>query len=336
MKHCLVVVVSLCVSNAFKLHTNQIQRTNLRRCNNLSNLKDDRIDLASIKNDIGYYALLAAIQFLPPISILNLPDAARKPLSYSFFLATASLAVYLGSKRQDIKQIPSIISQKSAVLAPIFSSVLILGLYALLKYTNVEIFFDKGYQILGTFLGLNCIDTVVTAVLTPGIPDAPNEIEKINLTPDESALPLSSSVGLAVGGSVALAYLLISNFAGANPDSFYYVSFFNNLLATSIALQAIGSIRVESFAIACAFLVGLFFYDIFWVFGTDVMMTVATKVEAPIKFLFPADPASIAHRTYPYSVLGLGDIVVPGIMCALGRRLDVTGMAVKSTDSSIV
>ena len=28
---------------------------------------------------------------------------------------------------------------------------------------------------------------------------------------------------------------------------------------------------------------GLFFYDIFWVFGTDVMVTVAKLADAPIK-----------------------------------------------------
>ena len=32
---------------------------------------------------------------------------------------------------------------------------------------------------------------------------------------------------------------------------------------------------------------GLFFYDIFWVFGTDVMVTVAKSFEAPIKLVFP-------------------------------------------------
>jgi minor histocompatibility antigen H13 len=30
-------------------------------------------------------------------------------------------------------------------------------------------------------------------------------------------------------------------------------------------------------------LVGLFFYDIFWVFGTDVMVTVAKSFDGPIK-----------------------------------------------------
>jgi minor histocompatibility antigen H13 len=70
-------------------------------------------------------------------------------------------------------------------------------------------------------------------------------------------------------------------------------------------------------------LIGLFLYDIFFVFGTDIMMTVATKVEAPVKILFPASLSMIESRPYPFSVLGLGDLVVPGVMAALARRLDL-------------
>ena len=33
----------------------------------------------------------------------------------------------------------------------------------------------------------------------------------------------------------------------------------------------------------------LFFYDIFFVFGTDVMLTVAKGIDAPIKLQFPKD-----------------------------------------------
>lgn len=36
-------------------------------------------------------------------------------------------------------------------------------------------------------------------------------------------------------------------------------------------------------------LTALFFYDIFFVFGTDVMLTVAKSIDAPIKLLFPTD-----------------------------------------------
>jgi minor histocompatibility antigen H13 len=54
---------------------------------------------------------------------------------------------------------------------------------------------------------------------------------------------------------------------------------------------------------------GLFFYDIFWVYGTDVMVTVAKSLDAPIKLLFPIDFTTTPPK---FSMLGLGDIVIPG------------------------
>jgi minor histocompatibility antigen H13 len=63
----------------------------------------------------------------------------------------------------------------------------------------------------------------------------------------------------------------------------------------------------------------LFFYDIFWVFGTDVMVTVAKSFDAPIKLLMPKD---VFAATYSFSMLGLGDIVIPGVFLALLLRYD--------------
>ena len=70
---------------------------------------------------------------------------------------------------------------------------------------------------------------------------------------------------------------------------------------------------------------GLFFYDIFWVFGTDVMVTVAKSLDGPIKLLFPRALATATTKA-EFSLLGLGDIVIPGLFVALLLRLD----AVKS------
>lgn len=67
--------------------------------------------------------------------------------------------------------------------------------------------------------------------------------------------------------------------------------------------------------------VGLFFYDIFWVFGTDVMVTVATKFDAPIKLLFPRALATDDSAAV-LQMLGLGDIVMPGLFIALLLRYD--------------
>ena len=138
----------------------------------------------------------------------------------------------------------------------------------------------------------------------------------------------NSDEGLLTGLVIGASYLLLSYFGGgvANPESLFALSFFNNILASAIAMQAIGTVKVDSFAVACALLSGLFFYDIYWVFFSEVMMTVATKVDAPIKFLFPASLESMPTRSYPFSVLGLGDIVVPGVMAALARKIDVEGL----------
>ena len=56
-------------------------------------------------------------------------------------------------------------------------------------------------------------------------------------------------------------------------------------------------------------------YDIFWVFGTDVMVTVAKSFDAPVKLLWPKD---VFAEQLHFSMLGLGDIVIPGALLSLG------------------
>lgn len=63
---------------------------------------------------------------------------------------------------------------------------------------------------------------------------------------------------------------------------------------------------------------GLFLYDCWFVFGTSVMVTVATSFEAPIKMVWPKDSASKPS----FTMLGLGDIVLPGLFIALSLRYD--------------
>lgn len=43
---------------------------------------------------------------------------------------------------------------------------------------------------------------------------------------------------------------------------------------------------------------GLFVYDVFWVFGTDVMVSVATKFDAPIKLIFPRAPGRASTPSF--------------------------------------
>lgn len=82
----------------------------------------------------------------------------------------------------------------------------------------------------------------------------------------------------------------------------------NNCLGCAFSIQGIEMLSLGSYVIGCMLLCGLFFYDVFWVFGTEVMVAVAKGINAPIKILFPK---ALGVKPMPLSMLGLGDIVIP-------------------------
>jgi len=101
----------------------------------------------------------------------------------------------------------------------------------------------------------------------------------------------------------------------------------NNIFGVAFCIQGISMISLGGYSVGLILLSGLFFYDIFWVFFTDVMVTVAKSFDAPIKLLFPRD---IFAEKFEYAMLGLGDIVIPGIFIALLWRFDVHNRGKKS------
>merc|ERR1712217_948607 len=86
-------------------------------------------------------------------------------------------------------------------------------------------------------------------------------------------------------------------------------------------------------------LVGLFFYDVFWVFGSkpvfgsNVMVSVAKGVEAPIKLMFPRSLGGCGKLLH--SMLGLGDIVVPGIFIAFLAKWDAVKIGEGKSNSFV-
>lgn len=45
----------------------------------------------------------------------------------------------------------------------------------------------------------------------------------------------------------------------------------NNIIASSLAFTMIDALKLDGFKTGCVLLTGLFFYDIWWVFGTRVV-----------------------------------------------------------------
>jgi len=114
-------------------------------------------------------------------------------------------------------------------------------------------------------------------------------------------------VSVIVGAVIGVWYALTKNWIA------------NNILGLAFSIQAISLISLGSYQVGCILLGGLFFYDIFWVFGTEVMVSVAKSFDAPIKLVFPKN---IFASEFQFSMLGLGDIVIPGLLIALLLRFD--------------
>jgi minor histocompatibility antigen H13 len=119
-------------------------------------------------------------------------------------------------------------------------------------------------------------------------------------------LSLLDLIALAIAITVSVFYIATGYWAASN------------LFGIAFSVQGIEMLSLGSFLNGTILLCGLFFYDVFWVFGTDVMVTVAKSFDAPIKLLFP----QFGSEGTP-SMLGLGDIVIPGIFIALLLRFDI-------------
>ncbi|XP_005214722.1 minor histocompatibility antigen H13 isoform X2 [Bos indicus] len=98
----------------------------------------------------------------------------------------------------------------------------------------------------------------------------------------------------------------------------------NNLFGLAFSLNGVELLHLNNVSTGCILLGGLFIYDIFWVFGTNVMVTVAKSFEAPIKLVFPQDLLEKGLEADNFAMLGLGDIVIPGIFIALLLRFDIS------------
>lgn len=239
-----------------------------------------------------------------------------KPVGLAYFFTLAVSTVYIGCQRQDLDEIAPITSQNAA-LAPIVAGTSLTLLYALIKFTDINP--ATVYQFACTAFGIVAWVELLQplcglAALSVGGDDVSYAKED-----EQRVLGAGAAPAIAIALGIAIVYAQGPESTGGALTLPAFAAI-NNLLAWAIATSALGVLALESFAAGAALLVGLFCYDAFFVFKSDVMVTVATTIEAPAKFLFTSASAT---ASYPFSVLGLGDIVIPGAFVALMRQFDL-------------
>ncbi|KAI4183052.1 MAG: hypothetical protein LQ348_004749 [Seirophora lacunosa] len=100
--------------------------------------------------------------------------------------------------------------------------------------------------------------------------------------------------------------------------------YLTNVLGFAFAYNALQLISPTTSSTGTLILATLFLYDIYFVFYTPLMVTVATSLDIPAKLLFPRPPGPDGDPARQHlSMLGLGDVVLPGMMIGFALRMDL-------------
>ncbi|CRH01355.1 signal peptide peptidase, putative [Plasmodium relictum] len=241
------------------------------------------------------------------------------PLIAQMFLYTF-ITIYIGShdslkqlEVDDRKKRSDNITAYDAIMFPIIGSGALLTLYFAYKFLD-PYYVNLLLTVYLTLAGVFSLQGVFSNILEPIFPNffkRDEYVKSFNLPSFIYKEPVVFNTNKGEISCFILCFLIGLRWI------FYKDFITHNILAVSFCFQAISLVILSNFLIGFLLLSGLFVYDIFWVFGNDVMVTVAKSFEAPVKLLFP-----VSRDPLHYSMLGLGDIIIPGIVISLCLRFD--------------
>lgn len=243
-------------------------------------------------------------------------------VAYGSLVLMALLPIFFGSYRsvnyhKDKK--PEKMTKKDAAMFPIMASLALFSLYIVFKLFSKEyinLLLTGYFFFLGVLALTHLLSPVVSKLVPAAVPNIPFHIIFKQGEGEQSQDIVNYRFS---------SYDVVALFCCSAVGAWYLVQkhwVANNLFGLAFAVNAVELLHLNNVVTGCILLSGLFIYDIFWVFGTDVMVTVAKSFEAPIKLVFPQDLLTHGLAANNFAMLGLGDIVIPGIFIALLLRFD--------------
>nr|XP_054602246.1 minor histocompatibility antigen H13 isoform X2 [Nothobranchius furzeri] len=249
-------------------------------------------------------------------------------LAYGSLVVMALLPIFFGalrsvtcSKSKNSSDAPETITSRDAARFPIIASCTLFGLYLFFKVFSQE-YINLLLSVYFFVLGVLALSHTMSPLMSRIFPESfPNKQYQLLFT--QGSGETKEEIVNYEFDTKTLVCLLISSVVG-----FWYLLkkhwIANNLFGLAFALNGVELLHLNNVSTGCILLGGLFIYDVFWVFGTNVMVTVAKSFEAPIKLVFPQDLLEKGLGASNFAMLGLGDIVIPGIFIALLLRFDVS------------
>jgi minor histocompatibility antigen H13 len=277
---------------------------------------------------IGILLILTFIRPFVPIHPAFMTAISTCLLVYVGCTFSTKICAMEGDKK---KEGIETMQQKDAWLFPVIGSGVLLGLYLLFKFFNDK-YLNVLLHIYFTLLGSFSIGQLIEEKINKKEPFSTYEkqdlftIPKIPyFNPEGTKITKLNIVTFAFGLIIGLIYFLKRNWI------------LNNLLGMAFSIFGIENLMLGEYKVGLILLTLLFFYDIFWVFYTPVMVSVAKNIEGPVKLMFPKlqdaidqikreKPDEYAGKAYDpreFNMIGLGDIVIPGVYVALMLRFDI-------------
>jgi len=229
------------------------------------------------------------------------------------------------------------------------------GFVVMASTSLLVLFYFKIYGIVKVFYAIGCSTAVTQVVISPlyhwtaktvtgGRP--PREVV-VTTNEEFGDITLTDLLTHAIGFGLGLAWLVLA-FTVRDAENIVFFWVMQDLFGACMCIVFLKVIRLNSIRVAAILLIIAFFYDIFFVFvtpylfqGRSVMITVATsggppKADALWCEKYPDDRDCQGGNPLPMllaipklldfaggsSLLGLGDIVLPGLLLSFAARLD--------------
>ncbi|CAH4029027.1 minor histocompatibility antigen H13 [Pieris brassicae] len=244
-------------------------------------------------------------------------------VAYLSLVVMAILPIFFGSFRsvkylkeqKESGERPETMSNRDALMFPVIASCALFGLYIFFQFFSKEyinLLLTGYFFFLGVLALSHLLSPIISVMMPASVSKVPYHILFTRGDRDVVNYKFTSYdvICLVISFVFGLWYLHKKHWIA------------NNLFGIAFAINGVELLQLNNVVTGCILLSGLFLYDIFWVFGTNVMVTVAKSFEAPIKLVFPQDIFVNGFNASNFAMLGLGDIVVPGIFIALLLRFD--------------
>ena len=216
------------------------------------------------------------------------------------------------------------------------------------------LFYLKVYSIVKVMYALGCSNAVMVVMVLPflqRVSRTTGVTDRVIFTTHMMELgevTVFSILSFLISYSLG-SYWLYLAFTQLHPDTNTFFWVMQNIMGACMCIMFLSTIQLNSIKIATILLIAAFFYDIFFVFvtplltegGKSIMVDVATSGGPPKadpawcekypsdEDCFGGDPMPMLltiPRFFDYaggsSLLGLGDIVLPGLLLSFGCRYD--------------